>query len=207
MTPHFNASFRISDFPQKSFQASLSTAQPARMRRGHTAPRLRACPSLGFLPVAGRHLPLRCLCCLPSAAINVLGALASRFPAPRGKGPEQGAPGNTPRATTVLSWQGHSELCQLPDIRRPHCPVDSPPSRPAGAQAPLPGPGLRAGARRDFRPWPLRETQALVAAWCFWISHQNVHFLAFWRIQFHTHTEPVSGGECIQNVWIYTSGL
>jgi len=163
MTPHFNASFRVSDFPPKSFQAPLPSAQPARMRRGHTAPRLRARPSSVSYRWRRRHLPLqgkaRCLCRLPSTVINVLGALASRFPAPRGRGPERGAQGHG-----CSFWTARSELRRLPDARGPHCSAGGRPRRPAAARAPSPGPGLRAGARRDSRPWPLRDTQALVAA-------------------------------------------
>lgn len=148
MTPHFNASFRIYDPPQSHLKPC---SKLHRQLGGRTACRPYTSPLLAFLFGGGsprlHHRSLlwkaQCLCFPPSTVINVLqvinvlGALApsSRFQAPRGKGPNRRYWSTRPRPTTVLSRQCNSELCQLPDIGRPHCSVANPSSRPASAQA------------------------------------------------------------------------
>lgn len=197
MTPRFNAFFRIYDLPQSHLKPGFQ------LRSQHACaaatPHTRCTcllPPVSFWWRHG-HLPLpgkaQCLCFLPSTVINVLRASASRLHAPRGKRARLEGPGPQAQADycsflTVGFWalsaSRHSEttlLCLKPLEPASECPGS------------VPGRGLRAGARQGFRLWPLRETQALVAAWCFWISHRNVHFLAFGRIRFHTQTEPVLG--------------
>lgn len=175
MTPHFSASLRIYDPPYSLFK-TLALSCTDRLAAAQATHALQPqCAQATHVSSPGRPPQTS----PPPSARKGLGSQVPRstWKGAWPEGPRVTSPGPLPSVLPAQFWAPsacrHPQtalLCFKPLEQTSECPGS------------VPGGGLRGGARQNFRPRPLAEKQALVAAWCFLMPKKSPKFCSLLRI-------------------------